>query len=327
VFAQAIKAVSDLQSVYIRLNVRTLPRENFATIGLGYDFVEHEMWKQFGDPPKWRVEKSGRVAVMDGQSSLLLIRGDRPDTGTAVKGGAGQSYDSWLELLDVDRVLDSELRLAEQNGWDLQLAEETGPDGAPQLVVTIEATARGDFTNDWLKDKSISASDHRRVFRFDAETTRLEDLEVWVHTESGDVLVLDIEEIVYDPKIDPSLFALTLPEDVVWYVEPQVLPDNEKYAQMTPAEAARAFFQACADEDWDEVLKFWPRSEVDQHTRDYLGGVEIISIGEPFKSGQYPGWFVPYEIKLKSGWFRVKKHNLAVRNDNPAQRYIVDGGI
>jgi len=51
--------------------------------------------------------------------------------------------------------------------------------------------------------------------------------------------------------------------------------------------------------------------------------------GEPsashFKPKPYPGWFVPYEIKFKNG--EVTKFNLAVRNDNPAKRYVVDGGI
>ncbi|UCG57848.1 MAG: hypothetical protein JSU70_23655, partial [Phycisphaerales bacterium] len=76
---------------------------------------------------------------------------------------------------------------------------------------------------------------------------------------------------------------------------------------------------------WDEFLKFWSASAVDERIKNHLGGLEIISIGEPFKSGRYPGWFIPYEIKLSSGG--VRKHNLAVRNDNPAKRYVVDGGI
>ena len=116
-----------------------------------------------------------------------------------------------------------------------------------------------------------------------------------------------------------------MPENVVWYQEPQVLADNAKYQAMGPKESATAFFQACTQENWDEVLKFWSASAVDQWLKDGMGGLEIVSIGEPFKSGQYPGWFVPYEIRLKSGG--VKKHNLAIRNDNPAQRYVVDGGI
>jgi hypothetical protein len=94
---------------------------------------------------------------------------------------------------------------------------------------------------------------------------------------------------------------------------------------MGPKETAEAFFKACAEENWDEFLKFSSTSKVDEKIKGYLGGLEIISIGEPFKSGLYPGWFVPYEVKFKSG--RIKKMNLAVRNDNPAKRYVVDGGF
>ncbi len=91
---------------------------------------------------------------------------------------------------------------------------------------------------------------------------------------------------------------------------------------MTPKEVAEALFTACAEENWDEFQKYWPDSG---QMKDYLGGLEIISIGEPFQKGAYPGWFVPYEIKLKNG--HVKKHNLAIRNDNAAKRYMFDGGI
>jgi hypothetical protein len=108
----------------------------------------------------------------------------------------------------------------------------------------------------------------------------------------------------------------------------KILPDNAKYEKMTPRQAAEAFFKACAEKKWDEVLKFWPMSGADEQferMKEYLGGLEIVSIGEPFKKGEYPGWFVPYEIRLKSGV--VKKWNLAVRNDNPANRYLFDGGL
>jgi hypothetical protein len=98
---------------------------------------------------------------------------------------------------------------------------------------------------------------------------------------------------------------------------------------MTPQEAAKAFFEACAKEDWAEAQKFWGGLPVDDRIKTYLGGLAIVSLGEPFQSKGYAspdkGWFVPYEIKLKDG--SVKKFNLAVRKDNPANRYIVDGGI
>ena len=162
------------------------------------------------------------------------------------------------------------------------------------------------------------------MYRFDAETGRLEDLKVYLSEKDGDVLILEVTQIDYDPQIDPSVFNLELPEDVVWYSPPQRLPDNEKYEQMTPQQAAQAFFEACGKEDWVEAEKFWSDS-MDEGVRKYLGGLEILKIGEPFQSKSYFGWFVPYEIKLASG--DIKKHNLALRKDNPAKRYVVDGGL
>jgi hypothetical protein len=323
VLVLASEALSNLRSVYIKAQIRTIAHDNFELIGLDYDFVPNEMRKEFDGTPqgKWRIEKPGRVVVMDGESSLLLIRPNH-----AAAGGINTGFVGWLKpLLDVDKILDSEIKLAQEQGSELLLTHAEGLDGKDKLLVSVEAFAQGDFTNDWLKNKSIDASDNLRIYTFDAETNLLETLEVYVHTDGEDVMVLQITDIEYNLDIDPTLFTLELPEDVIWYGQPREIADNEKYQQMGPKETAQAFFQACADENWEEFLKFWSASAVDQRIKNYLGGIEIISIGEPFKSGRYPGWFVPYEIKFKNG--SIKEMNLAVRNDNPAKRYVVDGGI
>ncbi|HUU18517.1 MAG TPA: zf-HC2 domain-containing protein [Sedimentisphaerales bacterium] len=140
----------------------------------------------------------------------------------------------------------------------------------------------------------------------------------------------------YNQPIDPEMFDLDkeVPADVQRIDEDQqkielnkgISPDElEKYENMTPKEMTIVFFQACADEDWDELLKFRSDSEVRQETRDCYGGLEIISIGEPFKTDEYHGWFVPYEVRLKSGI--IKKWKLAASNRNIVQRYICDGGF
>jgi len=324
VLAEAAEAVANLRSVHIKARMRTVGHDNFEFIGLNYDFLPVEMWKEFDGTfhGKWRFEKPQRVVVMDGQSSLLLVKQKY-----AAKGGAGTGFVLWLKpLLDVHKVLDSEFQLAKQQNSELLLTHEKNPDGADKLVVTVEALAQGDFTNDWLKNSGIPQSDNCRIYTFDAKTKLLESLEVYVHTDEtdeNDILVFEITDIKYNVSIDPQLFTLQLPPDVIWLEEPEALDD--KYQQMSPKEVAQAFFQACADEDWDEFLKFLPQSAVSQAWKDWLGGLEIISIGEPFKSGLYPGWFVPYEIRFRDGY--IKKMNLAVRNDNKANRYVVDGGF
>jgi len=324
VFSQAVKAMENLKSVYIKLQMRTPPNENFDLIDINYDLVPIEMWKKFDGTfyGKWRAEKPGRVVVMDGNSSLQLIL----SSNQAAKGSPNTGFVMWLkDLLDIAKILDHQLELAKEQGSDLLLTHEQAQDGHNQLVVTVEAKAMGNFANDYTKNRTIWESDNQRIYRFDEQTKLLEGLDVYVHTAKENVLVLQITEIKYNLDLDPALFALEMPADVIWFQEPQQSAGDEKYAQLSPKEVAAAFFDACGKKDWDEVLKFYPRSVIDQRMKDYLGGMEVISIGKPFKSGLYPGWFVPYEIKLKSG--DIKKWNLAVRNDNMAKRYIVDGGI
>ncbi len=112
----------------------------------------------------------------------------------------------------------------------------------------------------------------------------------------------------------------------------KTLPNNENYASITAEQAARTFLEACSRKDWDEAGKFM--SYLDERMKAYLGGLKIVSLGDSFTAENYPGGlapkdypgrFVPYEIQLING--SVKKWNLAIRKDNPAGRWQVDGGI
>ena len=117
--------------------------------------------------------------------------------------------------------------------------------------------------------------------------------------------------------------------------------ENENYASLTgvtPAQAARTLLEACSREDWTETAKFLPPELLTRQPsfgdtfKSIYGGLEIVSLGTPFKSQviiqaglKYPGVFVPYEIRLKSG--RVKKWQVAIRCDNPEHRWYWDGGM
>ena len=284
VLQNAIDAVSDLWSVHMKARMRTLPSDNFSNIGLNYDFVDIEMWKITNEDGlvQWRVEKPGRVLLMDGQSTIMLIGAnygvleERP-----LPLGC---FDSWSgRLLNVQGLLDDELQKA-KNIPDRAISlrrEEVDRRDKIVLEVDITTDVPGD---DYLRNKFIHDSDHVKVYRFDAQTELLEALQVYVHTADEDVLIFEVTDIEYNIEIDGGVFALQLPENMIWHKEAEILPDNVKYEQMEPKEVAQAFFQACADEDWDEFLKFWTASEADQQIKDYLGGLQIISIGEPFKS-------------------------------------------
>ncbi|MHC4527675.1 MAG: anti-sigma factor family protein, partial [Planctomycetota bacterium] len=286
VLTRASEAVSSLYSVHIKSRMRTLPQDNFASIGLVYDFVPVEMWKSTDETGlvQWRIEKPERVAVMDGQEATLLVR-----ESYACRGRCPDfmCYDChWCgQLMDVNGLLHSELQRAQQRkDAELFMRHET-VDGRELLVLEVDVLAQGDFTNDYLKNKFISKSDHTRVYYFDAESKLLKGFEIYVHADGNDVLVFETTDIEYNVAINESLFTLALPDNVIWWQDPEVLPDNERYEKMTPREAAQAFFQACTNQDWDEFLRFWPASGVDRRIKDYLGGLELVSVGEPFRSG------------------------------------------
>jgi hypothetical protein len=324
VLARAAEVMKGLRSVYIRAEMRGVGHDNFDFMSPDHDLIPVELWKELEEPGRWRVEKSGRVVVMDGESSVLLIR-----PRSVLKIGPGATgLVGWLEpLLNLEMLLGREVWLAQSQGSTLKLENQTAPDGAAKTVVTVTASAQGDFSqSDYTKNKSITESDNIRVYIFDAETNRLEDLSVYMRTEEDRILVFKIAEIEYDVALDPGLFSLEIPEDAVsMNRDPNAPPQETAIRDMTPQEFARYFFEALGREDWEAVSRCDAGLAKHPVIRKNFGGVEIISLGEAFQSGIYPGWFVPYEIRLKSG--ETKKHNLAVRNDGRRKEWRVDGGF
>ena len=333
--AEAAEFVRGVKTMHITANMRTIPHDNFGLIDLNAPLIPVSIWTRFTDPPGWRVEKEGRVVVMDGSSTTLLIKsGVGPIAATAPGSATGMA--GWVApLLDVGTVFNRERELARNEGSRVSVVRKTGRDGSPKTVLTVRARAQGDFSqSDYLKNKSILESDNVRVYTFDAATQRLEGIRVYVRSSKGgapremywgDVLVFETTSIEYDQPIAPSTFALEIPEDATWLKQPDELPSVRDTSQMTPEEAARAFFEACAASDWDEARVFAGTLVDNAGVRDLLGGLKVISIGKSFRSGLYPGRFVPYKIQLKSG--EIKEHNLAIRNDNAKHLWSVDGGI
>ena len=80
-------------TVRIVAKMRTLPRDNFSYIDPDLAPVRVEVWRQFGQKPKWRVEKPGRVIVMDGASTVALIR---PNTAVKIAMPTEGAFDSGL---------------------------------------------------------------------------------------------------------------------------------------------------------------------------------------------------------------------------------------
>ena len=320
VMTRGAQAVAKLTSIHLRGQLRTAPQDNFSYINADCEFYAIELWKQFEPELKWRVEKPKRVVVMDGQSTVMLIKTD--DTGVKVPQRTTSAFDTeWLHrIANLSNTISNELDNARAKGWKLGFAEEPGADGRLKSVVTVMAKS-GVPDNDYCKNTFMENADTRRVYRFDAQSKLLESVQIYLTRPSGEVQIFDLSQIDYNQPMDPGLWKLELPADVSWAQLPEKLsklPDNEKYASMTAQQAARAFFEACGREDWNEAGKFM--SPINDRLKEYLGGVKIISLGEPFTSKDYPGRFVPYEIQLPAQEFIVR-----VSNTNSAKRCVVMG--
>jgi len=318
VMTKGAQAVAKLTSIHLRGQLRTYPADNFSFINADSPFYTIELWKQFEPDLKWRVEKPERVVVMDGKSTVMLIKSG--NTGVKLPQRTTSAFDTeWLHrIANLSNTISNELDNARAKGWKLNLTEETGTDGRLKSVVTVLAKS-GVPDNDYCKNTFMENADTRRVYRFDAQSKLLETVQIYLTHPAGEVQIFDLSQIDYNQSIDPGVWKLDLPADVTWaQLEPPKLPDNEKYASMTAQQAARAFFEACSHEDWNEAGKFM--SPINDRLKEYLGGVKIISLGEPFTSKDYPGRLVPYEIKL-----RAQEFNVRVANTNLAKRCVIMG--
>jgi hypothetical protein len=98
-------------------------------------------------------------------------------------------------------------------------------------------------------------------------------------------------------------------------------------------QAAKDFLEANGKGDWDAVAQFWPANVpagkrfqdifTDQ-AKEMVSGLQIISLGTPYREGPNSWVLVPYEIRFKSGG--TQKNNLRLGKD-ASGHWIWQGGF
>ena len=318
IFESSIGASELVKNMTIQCKIRTDANDNFALIGKDYGMVEHTIIKSFEKPEKWFVEKPGRLAFYDGVNQYLWI----PQSKQAIKGPKNANFIEWLNiLLEPSSILWKEKEDAFTKGSGITTGVSNG-----KLYVTITSKAQGNFLNDYMKNKSILESDNRREYLFDNKTKLLKGLKIYLTDNGKEVLILNIENIEYDNTIDTSVFSMKLPDGVEWQ-EMNMNIANESISNIGSKRAAELIFESLSKKDFDTNKEVWTEYNFisKKMLENKYGGCEVIKIGEGFKSGIYPGEFVPYEIKLKDG--SLKHWKIALRNDNPNKVWLVDGGL
>ncbi len=303
------------------MDVRSLPKEPFDLVGTEYGFIEYKFWKQFSGKKPWRIEKPGRIVVFDGEKQYLYI----PNIGIAYTAPENIAFVDWMKIfLDPKTILENEIAFAKDH--DAKYSIDKTED---ETILTVHANALGDFHNNYLKNASVLESDNTRIYTFEKSTSLLKSFELFINDDGKSVKVIGIKNIAYNIPIEGSTFSIALPPGVKWQemTEPGYI---KTFTKITSKQAAKKFFTALSKEDFDAVKPVWDVLQVTDSKKremieDEFGGLKLISLGESFKSGLYPGEFVPYKIKLKSG--EIRESNLALRNDNPTKTWTVDGGI
>lgn len=223
VLARGAKAVARLTSIHLRGQLRTHPADNFGGINPDGAFLTIELWKQFDPEVKWRIEKPQRVVVMDGQSTVMLIKPGA--VGVKIPQRTTSAFDTeWLHrIANLSNAITNELKNALAKGWKLSLAEETGADGRLKSVVTVMAKS-GVPDDGYGKNTFIENADTRRVYHFDEQSELLEAVQVYLTRPSGEVQIFDLSRIDYNQPIEPETWNLELPKNVSWAKLPQELP-------------------------------------------------------------------------------------------------------
>jgi len=315
ILSESIVAFQKNKTMCIEMEVRTLAHDNFALIGTEYDFVRHQIWVDFSSN-RWFIEKPGRIALFDGKNQYLYIK----TLDYVIKAGANAGFTEWFQIFFTpDKILEIEKERAKKDESNYEIIERE-----TQIVLTVKQKAQGDFTNDYLYNKSVIESDNKRVFYFDKESSQLEGFELYIVENNKDVLVMRTTAVYYNDFGNYNIFSSKMFGRIIIKDISDLEPKKDKDLQnKSPEEIARIFLEALSRKDRETVEKIYPGC--DKQFKKEFERLELISIGTSFKSGKYAGVFVPYAIKLKNGY--VKKWNLALRNDNAQKMWEFDGGM
>lgn len=316
---QAIASMEGLRSIRIELRIRTSEQENFDYIDPHREFIPHTLEAIYSPRLLWRVEKPGRKALYDGEHTYLWF--DSLNDGL-IQPYAPDAIGMLNLLIDPSQLLELERQLTRAHtGARYELRRE-----AEVLYLTVISPAQGDFSqSDHERNTSIIESNTRREYRFDALNGRLLGARVTLLAEEGERALLEIDRITYDAPLDTATLTV-LPEGINWTDQTRNTP-SPRLTGIDAKEVARLILAAFAT--WDNEILDEALRSYGAHARKLLqsryAGATVERLSEPVRSGKYPGWFIPCTLRMGDG--SRERIRLALRNDNSAGSWVVDGGL
>lgn len=315
----AINASENIRNYVLLYSVRTSNNDDFEFIDPNQPMVHHTLLRSFDKPGAWSISKPGRKVIFDGESQYLYI----PAAKTVYKGGPQAGFVSWMHLLlDPASILWKEEDIAKSRGARIQITQRNG-----DTCLTITTKATGDIINDRLRNDNIGTADSKSDYVFDGKTHLLKGLRISVLKEGKETLVFSIDKIVYDTTLAREELLFTVPDGAELKTAADLSPSQGGNLPTSSKEAARIALEDLSKGDLESHKQMWieyGRFSLALLKRGYKG-IEIVRIGEPFRSVAVTGDIVPYEIKFPGGF--IKRFRLVLDNKNSAKIWMVKGGL
>lgn len=328
-FSSALLASADIKTMVMKLKVRSQKDEPIDYINPECDFIPATIKVIYDEPMLWCVEK-------DGGRSLLYNGAD--DAGDNVyqwiggkDGGIGwkqprADFDAgeMAPFLDPRLLLDAERKIAEKRrGAQYEII-----DNGISVDVKVTTMAQGNYSESfYMLNTSLAEANTVRMYTFDKASGRLTKMRIdMVISSELQTSVIESECIAYDEPLTAATLSSQDLNEISFSTMEIRAPKSSPLVGINARQAAKIILKAMGE--WDtEIL-----NDAMQYYKDYMPklesiykGIEVISIGKPAKSGLYAGEFVECKVILPNG----KKETLvlALRNDNAAKVWLLDGGL
>jgi len=319
---RSLLAMLEMKSVQMTFSIRTREYENIDFIDPSGGFLECRLWKTFGNPPKWRMEKEGRMVLMDGKDQYMVTSG----SGYVLKGNPENGFVNWMKIfLDPAKLLESEKEFARSHDASCRIDEKDG-----KIILTIKAKALGNFSNTFALNSSVAESNNTRTYIFSKATMLPESMEVTVEKGKQLIPVIRLERIAYNQPIPDTLLRF-IPQEEIPVVPLAAMDSINRLGikDISSIQAARLFFDAISNKDVKQLGRLLPVEALSggnalKAVLQSYSGIRLLKLGEAFRSGLYPGDYVPFTLRLPSG--DTARGNLALRRDNPYHAWNIDGG-
>ena len=329
-FSQALIVMQDAKTMVMNLSVRTVADEPIDYINPTKDFIPATVKVIYDEPMVWSIEKkSGRTVLYKGAEEsgnfvYQWIGGKDGRTGWKQPHRGSVAGDLEI-MLDPRILLEAERRTAERNKGTTYEVLDVGE----LAIVRVATTAQGEYSkSDYMLNTSLAEANTIREYSFAKDSGMLYKMRIVVNTDKGPVTVIESENISYNEPLTINDLYSDEQFNKILFVDLEFEPTetSSPLAGITADEAAKIILEAMGS--WDTAIldtAMYYFGDVKEQVERTYKGLEVKSIGKPFKSGLYPGQFVKCKVTLANG--EKQELILALRNDNKQKIWLLDGGM